>query len=95
MPPEVIDKVVQSDFGVPVRSLFAAFSPNPVAAASIGQVHRARMRDGREVAVKIQYPGVDRALAADAANTRILRQLLSLVFRGRIPRRWPARSTTG
>ena len=52
--------------------VFAAWDPNPIAAASIGQVHRARLHDGREVAVKVQYPGVDDAIRADLTTTDLL-----------------------
>ncbi len=54
-----------SDLGADWRDNFAEFSDIPVAAASIGQVHRAVWRDGRQVAVKIQYPGAGNALISD------------------------------
>src|SRR5205085_6840851 len=52
--------------------LFAEFDPVPMAAASLGQVHAARLRDGPEVVVKVQYPGVDKALESDLANAAVL-----------------------
>jgi predicted unusual protein kinase regulating ubiquinone biosynthesis (AarF/ABC1/UbiB family) len=52
----------------------------PLAAASIGQVHRAETRDGRRVAVKVQYPGVAAAIEADLANTEMLARVLPMLF---------------
>ncbi|WP_375154339.1 ABC1 kinase family protein [Nocardia cyriacigeorgica] len=60
-------KVIEDDLGRLARA-FADFDETPVAAASIGQVYRARLHDGRAVAVKAQYPGVDEAIAADMRN---------------------------
>jgi predicted unusual protein kinase regulating ubiquinone biosynthesis (AarF/ABC1/UbiB family) len=60
-------KVIEDDLG-PLATVFADFDQTPVAAASIGQVYRARLHDGREVAVKAQYPGVDEATQADLRN---------------------------
>jgi hypothetical protein len=67
--------------------LFAQFDWEPLAAASIGQVHSARLRDGRAVAVKIQYPGVAEAIRADLKNTELLATFLSLIVGGISPRR--------
>jgi predicted unusual protein kinase regulating ubiquinone biosynthesis (AarF/ABC1/UbiB family) len=72
MDPQLAKEVLQADLGRPVEELFAEFSDEPMAAASIGQVHRAVLRDGREVAVKIQYPGVAEAIRDDLANTELL-----------------------
>ena len=58
--------------------MFAEFTDEPMAAASIGQVHRAMLHDGREVAVKIQYPGVAEAIRDDLANTELLATFLRL-----------------
>jgi predicted unusual protein kinase regulating ubiquinone biosynthesis (AarF/ABC1/UbiB family) len=58
--------------------VFAHFDWAPLAAASVGQVHAARLHDGREVAVKIQYPGVADAIGADLKNAQLLATLLSL-----------------
>ncbi|MGV9797162.1 ABC1 kinase family protein [Mycobacterium sp. NPDC003449] len=64
--------MVQAELGGSIADVFAEFSETPMAAASIGQVHRATMTDGREVAVKIQYPGVAEAIRDDLANTELL-----------------------
>lgn len=72
MDPELAQEVLRNDLGRPVEAVFADFSAEPMAAASIGQVHRAVLRDGRQVAVKIQYPGVAAAIRDDLANTELL-----------------------
>jgi predicted unusual protein kinase regulating ubiquinone biosynthesis (AarF/ABC1/UbiB family) len=72
MDPVLVAAVVESELGRPPEQLFAEFSPAPIAAASIGQVHAARLHDGTEVAVKVQYPGVAEAIRADLANTELL-----------------------
>lgn len=72
MPYETAAGVIEANLGKPVDELFAEFDPVPVGAASIGQVHAARLTDGRRVAVKVQYPGVDEAIRADLANTELL-----------------------
>src|ERR1700743_1224363 len=64
--------IVEADLGCRVDDLFSDFSQSPMAAASIGQVHRATLHDGRQVAVKIQYPGVAAAIRNDLANTELL-----------------------
>lgn len=66
------EEIVHADLGRPVDEVFAEFTAEPMAAASIGQVHRAMMHDGRQVAVKIQYPGVAEAIRNDLANTELL-----------------------
>src|SRR5262245_6228092 len=60
-----IEAVVQAELGVRISKAFRRFDPTPIAAASLGQVHRAVLRDGREVAVKVQRPGVRLQVADD------------------------------
>jgi predicted unusual protein kinase regulating ubiquinone biosynthesis (AarF/ABC1/UbiB family) len=69
MPWEKVEKVLEEEYdGEPLSELFADFEQDAFAAASIGQVHRAELLDGRRVAVKIQYPGIAEALDADLRN---------------------------
>ena len=69
MPWEKVEVVLEEEYdGEPLSELFAEFEQEAFAAASIGQVHRAKLLDGREVAVKIQYPGIAEALDADLRN---------------------------
>ncbi|MFI5781706.1 ABC1 kinase family protein [Nocardia sp. NPDC051570] len=73
---ETMIAVIEEDFGRPISELFAEFEPEPIAAASIGQVYRARLHDGRRVAVKVQYPGIDVAVRADLKNLAMFRRVL-------------------
>jgi predicted unusual protein kinase regulating ubiquinone biosynthesis (AarF/ABC1/UbiB family) len=77
-----IRKVIEEDLGEPVAQAFASFDPEPVAAASIGQVHRATLPDGRAVAVKVQYPGITEAIRADMQNLRLALRLLNVIAPG-------------
>src|SRR5262249_28622461 len=63
---------VEQELGAAPDEVFAEFDPDPIAAASIGQVHRAVTRDGRAVAVKVQYPGVAAAVESDLGNVGLL-----------------------
>lgn len=78
MASELVREILDAELGAAVAQ-FAEFDDEPIAAASIGQVHRAAMRDGREVAVKIQYPGVAQAIRADLANTELVATFLRFV----------------
>ena len=77
MTSELAASVVRAEFGRDPEHVFLDWQREPVAAASIGQVHRAVTRDGRDVAVKVQYPGVGRAIEADLANADLLYRLVS------------------
>ena len=74
--PDEIADVIHAELGAPPDEIFAFFSPRPVAAASMGQVHMARLADGTELAVKVQYPGVSDAVRADMANTNLLASVI-------------------
>ncbi|HEY7933271.1 MAG TPA: AarF/ABC1/UbiB kinase family protein [Solirubrobacteraceae bacterium] len=69
-------KVIETELGERLSGAFSDFGEQPIAAASIGQVYRATLRDGRTVAVKVQYPGVRAAVAADMANLSLIVGLL-------------------
>jgi len=79
MPPRQLDSVLKRNFGPGYRSRFARFDVRPVAAASIGQVHRAVTKDGRDVALKVQYPGVRESIDSDVRNVGSLLRLSGLV----------------
>ena len=68
--------VSAEELGAPPERLFARWDPEPIAAASIGQVHRAITTDGLAVAVKVQYPGIAEMMAADLDNVSLLRRML-------------------
>lgn len=76
LPEEEVEKVLDTQLGLRWRERFAEFDGEAAAAASIGQVHRAVWSDGREVAVKVQYPGADEALRSDLRQLRRLAPLL-------------------
>jgi len=80
MAPEVARTVLERELRKPTETVFAEFDWSPLAAASIGQVHGARLHDGRAVAVKIQYPGVAQAIRADLKNGELLFTFLGLIF---------------
>jgi predicted unusual protein kinase regulating ubiquinone biosynthesis (AarF/ABC1/UbiB family) len=78
-------QVVADELGDPPERVFAAWDPKPIAAASIGQVHRAITHDGRAVAVKVQYPGVGDAIRADLDNAGLLFGSIGMLFPGLEP----------
>jgi predicted unusual protein kinase regulating ubiquinone biosynthesis (AarF/ABC1/UbiB family) len=75
MGPEASRSVIKEEFGASVEEVYASFEDEPVAAASIGQVHRATLHTGETVAVKVQYPGVDEAVRADLKNVGAMTKL--------------------
>ncbi|MFL6162747.1 MAG: ABC1 kinase family protein [Jatrophihabitantaceae bacterium] len=82
MAPATMHRVLDEQFGTSWRSRFSSFDDDPAAAASIGQVHRAVWADGREVAVKIQYPGAGPALMADFNQLSRFARLFSMLSPG-------------
>jgi predicted unusual protein kinase regulating ubiquinone biosynthesis (AarF/ABC1/UbiB family) len=68
LPWTVMETAVSREIGCPVGEAFREFDPEPIASASIAQVHRARLADGRAVAVKVQYPGIASLMEADLAT---------------------------
>ena len=75
-------KVIEAEYEEPLEEIFAEFDTEPIAAASIGQVYRATLHDGRTVAVKVQYPGVAGAVRADLKNLGMIMRLLSRMAPG-------------
>jgi predicted unusual protein kinase regulating ubiquinone biosynthesis (AarF/ABC1/UbiB family) len=71
MPPVLVHKLLKDELGAAVGN-FVELADEPIAAASVGQVHRAVLSDGRDVVVKIQYPGVAQAIRDDLANTELI-----------------------
>ena len=78
MPAGLVADLVETELGYGLHEIFADFDPHPIAAASIGQVHAARLQDGRDVAVKIQYPGAGVAIRADLFDGDELASFLRL-----------------
>ena len=75
-------RVIEDDLEAPITEVFDSFVEEPIAAASIGQVYKASLKDGREVAVKVQYPGVASAVRADLQNLDMLMRLLKRMTPG-------------
>ena len=78
-------KVIEDEYEEPLDEVFETFDPVPIAAASIGQVYKARMPDGRDVAVKVQYPGVASAVRADMQNLGMILRLMKRIAPGLDP----------
>ncbi|MBC7617537.1 MAG: AarF/ABC1/UbiB kinase family protein [Candidatus Saccharibacteria bacterium] len=79
MPERQVRAVLTANWGAKWQQRFKSFSFTPVAAASIGQVHRATSRDGRDMAIKIQYPGVRKSISSDVNNVASLLRLSGLL----------------
>jgi predicted unusual protein kinase regulating ubiquinone biosynthesis (AarF/ABC1/UbiB family) len=79
-------KVIEGEYGERLEHVFETFDPVPIAAASIGQVYRARLDDGRDVAVKVQYPGVSAAVRADMQNLGMILRLMKSIAPGLDPK---------
>jgi predicted unusual protein kinase regulating ubiquinone biosynthesis (AarF/ABC1/UbiB family) len=78
-------RVLEQEYDEPLDEIFETFDPVPIAAASIGQVYRARLHDGRDVAVKVQYPGVNSAVRADMQNLGMILRLMKRIAPGLDP----------
>ncbi|WP_121118359.1 ABC1 kinase family protein [Croceibacterium ferulae] len=79
MPPQQLDGVLKAEWGADWRRRFRQFDASPIAAASIGQVHRATLPDGRVLAIKVQYPGVAASIDADVDNVATLLRVSGLL----------------
>jgi predicted unusual protein kinase regulating ubiquinone biosynthesis (AarF/ABC1/UbiB family) len=82
MTPALASSVIEEELGGPPERIFKQWDPVPIAAASIGQVHRAITQDGRAVAVKVQYPGIARSITSDLHNVGLLRRIVGAAFPG-------------
>ncbi len=69
---DTIRRRIEQDFGAPPEAIFASFERKPLACASIGQVHRVTLKDGREAVIKVKYPGIDKFFFADLKIVRLL-----------------------
>ena len=81
-PPMAFAKIktqVEKELGKPISELFLSFEEVPFAAASIGQVHKAVLKDGQSVVVKVQYPGVDEACESDLKQVRLALRLMGVI----------------
>lgn len=74
-----VSALIEQELSAPLAQLFAEFDVEPIASASIGQVHRARLQDGREVAVKVQHPGIEHAIDSDLANAAMVERVVGLL----------------
>lgn len=82
MSPELAAQVITEELGAAPEAVFKEWDPEPIAAASIGQVHRAITEDGQAVAVKVQYPGIAETISADLGNVALMRSLLKAAAPG-------------
>ena len=77
--PAAIRQTVEQELGAPIDKLFAEWEEKPFASASIGQVHKARLEDGRAVAVKVQHPGIEKAVESDLSNADVLGGMVAVL----------------
>jgi predicted unusual protein kinase regulating ubiquinone biosynthesis (AarF/ABC1/UbiB family) len=82
VPFKQMERLITRELDGPVAQVFAEFDPEPIAAASIGQVYRARTHEGQDVAVKVQYPGVAEAVDTDLRNMNLLFPLVKRLAPG-------------
>jgi predicted unusual protein kinase regulating ubiquinone biosynthesis (AarF/ABC1/UbiB family) len=82
--PSEIRARVEAELGAPIETLFAEWNDTPIASASIGQVHRARLPSGEDVAVKVQHPGIEEALLSDLQNAGLVEGLIGVALGGRV-----------
>ena len=82
MPPKQLKKVLNTEWPKNWLNDFESFDVHPIAAASIGQVHRAQLKDGRKLAIKVQYPGVKESIDSDIENAAVLIKLSGLLPNG-------------
>ncbi len=75
---EDVRRLAEAELGTTLEAAYATFDPVPIASASLGQVHRATLHDGRHVVVKVQHPGVALAVESDLANSELLRRTFSI-----------------
>jgi ubiquinone biosynthesis protein len=78
-PFELIRAQVERELGRPLETIYASFNPRPIAAASLAEVHEARLADGRRCAVKVQYPGIEGRVSADLRNLMFVLRILAWV----------------
>lgn len=82
MPPAQLKQVLTAAWGADFTKRFKKFDVRPIAAASIGQVHRAQTRDGRDLAIKVQYPGIRDSIDSDLRNLASLMRLSGMMPKG-------------
>ncbi len=80
-PFHVIKPHIERELGAKIDDVFAEFSREPIASASLAQVHRARLHDGRDVAVKVQYPDIEEIVRVDLQNIRALTRVAGMVLK--------------
>ncbi len=80
-PFEVVREIVERELGLPLAEIFSEFDREPIAAASLAQVHRAVLHDGRQAAVKVQYPNIENIVAGDLKNLELFTAILKRLDR--------------